>query len=105
MAKVPANIIKTLNKYVKELENNKYHIEQAILYGSYAKGSFNEWSDIDIVLISENFQGNRYIDEDNIMDITLSVDRNISPLPFRPEDFTPDNLFVKEILKHGIRIV
>jgi len=30
----------------------------AILIGSYARGDFNVWSDIDIVLVSEVFKGN-----------------------------------------------
>ncbi len=30
----------------------------AILIGSYARGDFNLWSDIDILLISEDFVGN-----------------------------------------------
>ncbi len=29
----------------------------AVLIGSYARGDFNEWSDVDIVLISEVFKG------------------------------------------------
>ena len=30
----------------------------AILIGSYARGDFNLWSDVDILLISEEFKGN-----------------------------------------------
>ena len=30
----------------------------AILVGSYARGDFNLWSDIDIILISDGFKGN-----------------------------------------------
>lgn len=26
----------------------------AILYGSYARGDFNEWSDIDVLIVAEN---------------------------------------------------
>jgi hypothetical protein len=30
----------------------------AILFGSYAKGDFNLWSDVDILLVSDEFKGN-----------------------------------------------
>lgn len=30
----------------------------AILIGSYARGDFNLWSDVDILLISDDFKGN-----------------------------------------------
>jgi len=33
------------------------------------------------------------------------VDLRIEPHPFRPEDFTPDNPWVAEILRSGIKIV
>ena len=32
------------------------------LYGSYARGDFNAWSDVDLVLVWEGFEGVRYLD-------------------------------------------
>jgi predicted nucleotidyltransferase len=40
----------------------------AILIGSYARGDFNLWSDIDILLLSEDFKA-RPIDRLNALDI------------------------------------
>ena len=37
--------------------------------------------------------------------ITLSVSTDLSPLPYRPEDFTPDDPLVHEILKTGVKVV
>jgi uncharacterized protein len=97
--------IEIVKKYIKELEQSGFHIKTAILFGSYATGKFNEWSDIDVALVSDNFEGNRFDDKDKIRKITLSVDSDISPLPYKSEDFTEDDLFVKEILETGIKIV
>jgi len=44
-------------------------------------------------------------DRSRIRRITLSVSSDLSPLPFRPEDFIPENPFVKEILEKGVTIV
>ncbi len=69
------------------------------MFGSYADGRANEWSDIDIALVSDSFDGDRFDDRSKIRRITLSVSSDLSPLPFRPEDFTPENPFVKEIME------
>ena len=105
MDKIPIKIHRLLNKYIEELEKNRIPIRQAVLFGSYAAGSSNEWSDIDIALVSDVFEGMRIRDRNKIRKITLDISSDLSPLPFRPEDFTPADPFVREIIEHGINIV
>ena len=81
------------------------HIRKAVLFGSHATGLSNEWSDIDIALVSEAFEGLRIRDRNKIRKITIAISSDLSPLPFRPEDFTPENPFVREILETGINII
>ena len=100
------NIIdKKIHQFVFELKRIGINVEKAILFGSYAKGTYNEWSDIDLAVVSSDFKGIRIIDKENMVSAISAVDYDISPLPYRPEDFTEDDLFVKEILKTGIRII
>lgn len=47
----------------------------------------------------------RFEDRNKIRKITLKVNSDISPMPFRPEDFNDSDYFVKEILETGIRIL
>ena len=105
MVEIPDKVRNTINKYILSLEKNNIHVRQAVLFGSYAEGRANEWSDIDIALVSESFDGDRFNDRGKIRKITLSVSSDLSPLPFCPEDFIPENPFVKEIIKNGIRII
>lgn len=105
MAKVSASIVNTLKKYVRELEKNNIHVRSAYLFGSYAKGEQHEWSDLDIALISDDFKGVRFFDRQKIARVTIDVDYRISPFPYKTENFTQDDLFVKEILETGIKIV
>ncbi len=105
MVKIPGKILENIKKYISELEKNHYPIEIAILYGSYANGTYNEWSDIDVALVSEAFEGNRFLDKDKIRKFKMKIEPGISPLPYRPEDFDESDLFVKEIIRTGIRIV
>jgi uncharacterized protein len=105
MDKIPVKITRLLKKYIEKLEENRIPVRQAVLFGSYATGSFNEWSDIDIALISDVFEGIRIKDRNKIRKITLEISTDLSPLPFRPEDFTAEDPFVREIIEHGINIV
>ncbi len=105
MAQIPNIIEQSLRRYISELKKNNFPIQQAYLFGSYAKGTYTEWSDIDVALVSPKFAGDRFDDKKNIARITLDVNYNISPLPYRPEEFTTEDLFVKEIIQTGIRIV
>ncbi|NLD37954.1 MAG: nucleotidyltransferase domain-containing protein [Desulfatiglans sp.] len=105
MVKLPVKVKKTIDDYLQALNRGNIPIKEAILFGSYAKGSNKEWSDIDIALVSEIFVGNRMEDKDKIRKITLSVSSEIEVLPFSPEDFGLQNPLAKEILETGIRLI
>ena len=105
MATIPIKIKKKIEKYLLELKKHRIPLKEVILFGSYANGTFQEWSDIDIALVSEIFKGNRIKDKDKIRKITLSVGSDTEVLPFSPKDFNPENPLVKEILDTGIRLI
>lgn len=105
MAEVQNRIEKKIHQFVFELKKIGINVEKVILFGSYAKGTYNEWSDIDLAVVSNDFKGIRLIDKENMVSAISAVDYDISPLPYRPEDFTEDDLFVKEIIQTGIRII
>ena len=76
-----------------------------MLFGSYAKGTNNQWSDIDVAIVSSDFIGLRYLDNQKISRPKLNISYDLETHPFRPEDFNEDNPFVKEILSSGVRIL
>jgi len=83
----------------KEIKVNK-----VFLYGSYAKGSQRSDSDIDVAVISSDFSGDRIEDQFKLMKYRRKIDLRIEPMPFRPEDFNPDDPFVREIIETGLEI-
>ena len=105
MAKIPNNIRAIVEKYFSLLKKNNIDVEDAYLFGSYAKGNNNEWSDIDIAIVSESFEGIRLRDKDKIRKITLSVSSSLEILPFNLKDFSLENPFAKEIIETGIKLV
>jgi len=105
MAEVPARIEEILKRYFEILRQNKIPIKNAFLFGSYAKGNYNEWSDIDIALVSDIFEGNRINDRKKIRKLTLSISSSLEVLPFNSNDFNNENPFAKEIIETGIKLV
>lgn len=69
--KADRKIEKTVKSYVEQLENIGIHVQQAILFGSYAAGKHDDWSDIDLAIVSKDFIGNRFEDRNKIRKITL----------------------------------
>jgi len=75
------------------LEKNGIEIREAIIFGSFVKGTAKEWRDIDIALVSPDFTGDRLEDRRRIA--------TLEPLPFRPEDFYDGGMLVEEIKRTG----
>jgi len=105
MAQVNAKILDIIRRFILEATKYNIHIQQAVLFGSYAKGTNNEWSDIDVAIVSSDFIGLRYLDNQKISRPKLNISYDLETHPFRPEDFNEDNPFVKEILSSGVRIL
>ncbi len=105
MADLPDKIQRIISQYLAALKEHGFQIQEAILFGSYARGNANQWSDIDLALVSNEFEGVRFTDKNKIRKITISVSSDLEVLPFNPKDFTSGNPLVKEILATGIRVI
>jgi predicted nucleotidyltransferase len=95
----------TVIKYVTDVKN-AMPIDRVFLYGSLAKGTATEHSDIDICFFSRNFENKSQID---IMTLLFRLTRkykgiDIEPRGFATSELENDNPFVKEILRTGQEI-
>ncbi|HEY5510746.1 MAG TPA: nucleotidyltransferase domain-containing protein [Prolixibacteraceae bacterium] len=83
--------------------STKYSVRQAILFGSFAKGTNHDDSDIDIAIVVNNVVD--IIDTQiDLMKLRRKIDLRIEPHPFMIGDFNQNNPVVHEILKYGIII-
>lgn len=104
MATIPDEVIKKTQEFLDMVSSVGIRLERVILFGSYAKGNANKWSDIDIALVSKDFQGIGFYDRQKVNPYILKTDTRIEPHPYRTDEFTKDNPFIEKILNEGIEI-
>lgn len=101
---VERGIDRIIIKYIDEV-SKYYEIEAIIVFGSYAKGTNTEDSDIDIALIFRDLKNDVIDEELNLMRLRRKIDTRIEPHIIRLEDYKKvSNPFVQEIIETGIKV-
>jgi predicted nucleotidyltransferase len=95
-----ASLDKILYEFIAKV-NMEFPLRYCYLFGSYAKGNPREYSDIDIAVVSDVFEGNRFNDSEKLIKFVIHTSYDLEVHPFKTEDFTPDNPMVQEILETG----
>ena len=95
---------RAVKKYLELLRKENFPVENAYIFGSYARGDFKEFSDIDVCIISPKFRRNFIKNEQYLWRKTIEIDSRIEPIGYAPEDFD-DALLGDVIREEGIRIV
>ena len=91
-------------KYIKSI-NSFYKINQAYLFGSFAKGTNHIDSDIDIAIVLGKVKNKDIFDTQiDLMKLRRNVDIRIEPHPIFKKDFNVNNPIFNEILLNGIDI-
>jgi len=99
-------VIKTVRNYAKEINKSGVNLRKVILYGSFAKGTQHEWSDIDVVLVADDFTGVGILDTPRFSRINLQTPyMNIEPRTYPTDYFIESDPFIEEIKKTGIEII
>ncbi len=99
-------IKKIVKKYAQKLKKEKYPLSAIYLYGSWATGKANKFSDIDVAVISERLKRNWNYNEEILWQYTLEIDDRIEPIGLTKKDFENKNdPLIQQIKKTGIKIV
>jgi predicted nucleotidyltransferase len=81
-------------------------VDKVMLFGSYAKGTADAQSDIDICFFLDNYGGKRRLDIIvDLLGLSHPYDGFFEPLAFETSELENDNPFVKEILRTGREIL
>ena len=97
--------IETVLNYARDIQNEGITLRSAILYGSYAKGTQHEHSDIDVALVADEFSG---LPEDHYLFPYMGSIRKLYTLieakTYPTKYFLEGDPFIEEITKTGIKI-
>ena len=98
------NAYRIAEKYIDFLINEKkFEIKKAYLFGSYVKENQHVDSDIDIALIMKDVED--VVDlQIQLMFLRRSFSVDIEPHPINEDDFILSNPLAYEIMKTGIEI-
>lgn len=103
MVKIPSKVKTLINSTVSYL-NSYYKIEQVTLFGSQVAGKRHRYSDIDLMVVSPDFEKKNLNDLLSVFSkISLELSPDIEIHPFTPKDIKearPTN-FIGYILKTG----
>ncbi len=97
-------IFKIVKKYISFVKDSGIEIQKAYIFGSYAKGNFNEDSDIDLALVFKGLHKS-FDMQIRLMKLRRKIDLRIEPHPFDESDFNSSNPFANEIIRTGKKII
>jgi len=86
--------------------NNRLRVNKAVLIGSYARGDFNKWSDIDILIIVDDDLPNNPLDRLDLITDCLYIDPLIQPILITIKEYRrlkkKNNPVVTDATRHGV---
>ncbi len=97
--------IEKVKEFINELMKLGLKLDKAILYGSYARNQQNEYSDIDVALVSDMFSGFGF--EDRMLFSKINIKKefvDIEPRTYPTDYFEKSDPFIEEIKRTGIVI-
>jgi len=96
-----AEVIRNLQKY-KQLLSRYMKFDAMILFGSYAKGTARQDSDVDVAVIVDELPGDYFSTRPLLWKIRREIDDRIEPVLI--EKKYDDSGFLSEVMKHGVVI-
>jgi stress-induced morphogen len=107
MVTAATDVDATISDLIARLERNGIRVEAAILYGSHASGNPHEWSDIDVAIVSPDFEGMPLWERQRIVSrATLGRHPDLAPIAYPCSEYRNPgpHSFLGEIIRTG-RIV
>ncbi|MBI3588760.1 nucleotidyltransferase domain-containing protein [Candidatus Micrarchaeota archaeon] len=99
-------LIRRLKVFFKQMSRD-FHFQQVILFGSAAEGRAGKDSDIDLIVVSEDFAGKKFHERPGRLHLAWDLGVPVDLLCFTPSEFAERSRgvnIVSHALKHGLRI-
>lgn len=93
MAKTASELADIIRRFRHELTKEGIQCEQILLFGSQARGTAHEWSDIDLIVISPDWAG--YNGRERLEILGAAAIRLLAPI--QAQGFTPDEIATHQL--------
>jgi len=83
-------VIEAVRCYLAALPRVGIHARRAVLFGSFARGQADEYSDLDLIVIAPEFDGSREISLIKALWRATAGDNRIEPIPCGEQEWETD---------------
>ena len=88
---VESTVMTAIQRYTTALGSFGIHTRRFVLFGSFARGDADEFSDIDLIVIAPEFDGPREMTlVEKLWQATSSADNRIEPIPCGEQEWETD---------------
>jgi len=96
------SVIKIIDRFRQKIETRGVKAQKIILYGSYASGTSAAVSDIDVVVISDDFAGKSYWERIDILtDVIYEMSVPLEAVAMTSEEWERGDSFIADFARHG----
>ena len=90
---VDESVLRSVRKYLQVVAENGIPVTRGVIFGSQVSGRTDEWSDIDVLVISTKFDGgwdrrNAFL----LWELTVKADSRIEPMPVGERQWVEDDV-------------
>ncbi len=97
-----STVLRIVSDYGKALEAEGVRPQKIILFGSYSTGNQHEGSDIDLVVISEDFASKDYWERINVLAAALvKVFEPIEAIAMTPQEWESGDSLIVDHARNG----
>ena len=88
---VESAIITAIREYMEALGKAGIHVRKSVLFGSYARGEADRWSDIDLIVIAPEFDAGKELELVEMMwQMRIMADNRIEPIACGEKEWETD---------------
>ncbi|WP_291766411.1 nucleotidyltransferase domain-containing protein [Caldivirga sp. UBA161] len=110
LSNIPGEALRDIELFLRKI-NEQFKVKEAYLFGSFARGDWLRTSDIDLVIVSEDFEGMGFLnrlDALNKIQWDLGLKHFIEVIPLTPQEFLERlqySAVLRDASKYWIRII
>jgi len=101
---ISTNIINKVKRFGQAV-GKTYKVQVMLVFGSQAKGTAHQYSDIDVCVVSNHFPQDSNLVRQDLTKLARQIDERIEVHPMRTEDYNNRYYtFAKEIRTNGVKV-